>query len=269
MEPTALSFETLTQQYDNIYFIVSPPRCGSTAFARVFWEHPSIRYYSHEPFETTYYADATLSDVYEQLTTPLDLLPVKADHTTETSGNSLVIKEMPYQIGDNFTKVLDYFVKPIIFLIRDPRLNIESRINKKLETGDSPFFPLKETGWELIQGQISHCRAQQIPYLLVDATDFRNQPQVILPQVFEKLGLSFFDYQLQWKADHSIQIDNLGGAHEHLYKKVLGSNTIRPATEAIPSLDSFTEEGGIRAHVKDCLNIYQALRQDSNLIQLH
>lgn len=267
MESIVSSFEVLAKKYDKVHLIVSPPRCGSTAFARVFWEHPSVRYYSHEPFETTYYADGSLEETYEKIDEPLDLLPIKSQQAEHPTGNSLVIKEMPYQIGSNFSMTLSWVAKPIIFLIRDPRLNIESRINKKLETGDSPFFPLKETGWELIHGQIKHCRMHHIPYLIVDSTDFRNHPEVVLPKVFKQLDLPYYDSQLSWKADQSIEIDNLGGAHEHLYKKVLGSNTIKPANEPIPAIESFTEEGGIRKHVLACMAIYKELSEDENLIK--
>ena len=40
-------------RYSDVIVIVSPPRCRSTALARVFWEHPLVRYYAHEPFEST------------------------------------------------------------------------------------------------------------------------------------------------------------------------------------------------------------------------
>ena len=52
-----------TERYSDIYVIVSPPRCSSTAFARVLWQHPSVGYYSHEPFEVTYFDGAGLDGV--------------------------------------------------------------------------------------------------------------------------------------------------------------------------------------------------------------
>jgi len=66
-------FNSVLDRYEKIYVIVSPPRCSSTAFARVFWRHPTIRYYAHEPFEVTYYNDAPLEDVVDKLLDPLDL----------------------------------------------------------------------------------------------------------------------------------------------------------------------------------------------------
>lgn len=60
-------------QYDPIIGIISPPRCSATAFARVFWQHPAIRYYAHEPFEVTYYLNEDVTTVAQQLNQPLDL----------------------------------------------------------------------------------------------------------------------------------------------------------------------------------------------------
>ena len=75
---TKSRFNALRKRYDNIYVIVSPPRCSSTAFARVFWEQPSIRYYAHEPFEGTYFMNQDLDHVLDNLRMPLDLRDIKS-----------------------------------------------------------------------------------------------------------------------------------------------------------------------------------------------
>ncbi len=64
--------------YDPVVVIISPPRCSSTAFSRIFWQHPAIRYYAHEPFEVTYYRNQGLDYVVEQLQHPLDLAAIDA-----------------------------------------------------------------------------------------------------------------------------------------------------------------------------------------------
>lgn len=262
-----VDFAPTLSKFDKIYTIVSPPRCGSTAFARVFWEHPSVGYYCHEPFEVTYYQKDGLEVVDKLLQNPLDLsfLHSKKQHG---NGTALVIKEMPYQAGSNFPLLISWAQKPVIFLIRDPRLNIASRIKKKLETGDSPKFPLIETGWELINGQIKHCESEGIPFIIVDASEFRNHPAAIFRQVFEQLGLPFSDSMLQWQSCPDIDLDNLGGNHTHLYRRVLLSEGIQPATENIQAIEDFPEEYGIREHLKECMDIYQTLLQHSNRIQV-
>src|SRR5688572_11824723 len=40
---------------DPVLVILSPPRCGSTAVARSFWQHPLFRWYIHEPYDRVYH----------------------------------------------------------------------------------------------------------------------------------------------------------------------------------------------------------------------
>ena len=122
---TQAKFTEIIDQYGDIYVIVSPPRCSSTAFARVFWEQPSVRYYSHEPFEGMYFTGQDLNYVINNLRNPLDLQDIK-NNSRNYPGNNLVIKEMPYQVGQNFTRLISLTRKPVVFLTRDPRQNIAS-----------------------------------------------------------------------------------------------------------------------------------------------
>lgn len=254
------AFASMMDKYAEIYVIVSPPRCSSTAFSRVFWEQPSVGYYSHEPFETTYFMGKGLDDVAARLNDPIDLHHVKKK-ATGNQGYSLVIKEMPYQVGPHFPLLTQIATKPIIFLMRDPRLNITSRMNKKREVGASPFFPLIETGWELLAAQIKQCEEQQIPHMIVDAADFRNNPEAIFRQVFARQQLPFVSESVTWRPSNGkVNLDNLDGEHAHLYDHVLQSKGMEPDTGPIPSLDSFPENNGFRAHVAQCLQIYGELK---------
>jgi hypothetical protein len=254
-------------KYDRVYVIVSPPRCSSTAFARVFWEQPSVRYYAHEPFEGTYFMDQNLDDVLDNLRTPLDLQRVKKNSASRF-GNSLVIKEMPYQVGANFPFLVNLTRKPVVFLTRDPRLNIASRMAKKEEVGDNPLFPLVETGWDLIADQIKFCKEQGISYLIVDAKDFRNQPVPIFKQIFDRLGLPYQKEVLTWNSRPDVDIDNLEGDHHHLYQEVLSSTGMLPDTDPLPSLESFPMENGYRDHVRHCLRIFEKLQNSSARIRV-
>ena len=150
-------FQGIKERYEEIYVIVSPPRCSSTAFARVFWEQPSIRYYAHEPFEGTYFLNQDLDHVLGNLSKPLDLQDIKS-YTFAGMGRSMAIKEMPYQVGENIPLLLSLTRKPVVFLTRDPRQNIASRMAKKQEVGDDPLFPHIESGWQLLADQIAFCR---------------------------------------------------------------------------------------------------------------
>jgi hypothetical protein len=261
MEPTTLPAELVKyrQRHERIYVIVSPPRCSSTAFARVFWEQPSVRYYYHEPFETTYYMGEGLPEVIAKLDAPLDLTTIK-HFSANDDAHELVIKEMPYQVGERFPLLAALATRPILFLMRDPRRNISSRRSKKIEVGDSPLYPFVESGWELLAKQIDYCRRHGIAHLLVDSADFRSRPRDVFPQVLEHLDLPWSDECLIWEACEDVELDNLEGAHRHLYGEVLASTGLKPDRSPIPPLDSFPEEDGVRAHVARCLEIYRELQ---------
>lgn len=261
------AFTEIKNKYDDTYMIVSPPRCSSTAFARVFWEQPSIRYYCHELFEGMYFMGKGLDYVVDNLRNPLELNDIKS-YSHGEHGKSLVIKEMPYQVGQNFPQLISLTIKPVVFLIRDPRQNIASRMAKKKEVADNPLFPLVETGWELIADQIRYCKEQGIQYLIVDAKDFRNDPVLIFNQVFDRLQLPFHEGMLSWQSRPDVDIDNLDGDHHHLYQEVLSSKGMLPDTEAIPLLDSFLIEKGFRSHISSCLQIYERLKRSSARIRV-
>ena len=265
---SALTFNQVLAKHDRTYLIMSPPRCSSTAFARVFWQQPAIGYYSHEPFEVVYYNQEPLPAVIEKLANPLELKEIQGD-VPGPLGNSLVIKEMPYQVRDYFPHILDYVEKPIIFLIRDPRLNIASRMEKKVAVGANPLFPQIESGWELILSQIDECKRRGIPYLIVDSTDFRNFPRIIFEQIFSQLALPFSEEMLRWPRLDHIDLDNLDGGHSHLYARVLHSTGLQPANEPVPALTDFPHTEGFRAHVDHCMNIYQSLRQDRARVRVN
>lgn len=260
------ALRAIRDRHSEIYAIVSPPRCSSTAFARVFWEHPTVRFYRHEPFEVTYYEGRDLTDVVAKLEAPLDLDSLKATRGDEHA-RALVIKEMPYQVGVRFPLLAALATKPLVFLMRDPRLSIASRMEKKREVGDDPIFPAIESGWELLRKQVNWCRAGSIPHLLVDSTDFRNRPLEVFPRLFEQFGLEFSPAMLEWQPCPDLELDNLGGRHRHLYGAVLQSTAIKPEEAVIPPLESFPEEQGWRDHVLRCLEIYDELAQSDTRLR--
>jgi len=261
----AFEIANIRKAYLNVFVIVSPPRCSSTALARVFWEHPLVRYYSHEPFEVLYYSNQSADEALSRLQTPLDLRPLKKE-PEGCVGNGIVIKEMPYQIGKYFELLVLLATAPIIFLIRDPRLSISSRIKKRIEVGDSPLFPITETGWNLLEAQIAFCQRNKIQFFIVDSSDFRNHPSSVLKELFKRLKLSFSSELLRWKPQFAIDIDNLGGRHSHLYYEVLRSERLLPDEAFVPPLELFPEDSGFRQHVIECLNIYSGLKKLPELL---
>jgi hypothetical protein len=260
-------FAEINVAYSKILIIISPPRSGSTALSRVFWEQPSIRYYAHEPFEIVFYEQRPVKEVLAKLKQPIDLGPLKRNPGPETE-KGLVIKEMPYQVGDYFAHLVSLTHKPVTFLIRDPRQSISSRMRKKIEVGQSPVFPNIETGWTLLAAQIEHCRKYTIPFTIVDSGEFRRYPETIFKRLFSRLGLPFFPGMLKWKALPNFDLDNLDGHHTHLYQTVLGSKGVTKDSDPIPGLEYFPEKNGFRRHVLDCLEIYHRLRELPELIRM-
>lgn len=257
--------ENALNEYDEKYLIISPPRCASTAIARVFWNIEAVQYYSHEPFEKLYFNGEDLSTVTDDIRHPFDLSKfVEKPHNTEKKG--LVIKEMPYQVGGFFPELFSLIHTPLIFLIRDPRLSVKSRMDKKVEAGTNPYYAKIETGWELLEVMINHCRRINKRYIILDTMKFRNNPNYYGEKLFSNLGLSFKKEYLTWKATSDFSLDNLDGAHDHLYAKVLKSSGVLPEEKDIPSIDSFTNKNGLRDHITKCMNIYEKIRHDKYLI---
>jgi len=257
-------FAEIRDAYSEIYVIVAPPRTSSTALSRIFWEQPSVRYYAHEPFEVVYFNQRPVGDALAKLRNPLDLRAIKRK-PGDGVGRTLVIKEMPYQVGDYFDHLVSLTRKPVIFLIRDPRQNIYSRMKKKIEVGDSPLFPLIESGWQLLDSQITTCRQQGLPFVIIDSADYRRAPEPMFKAFFSAMDLPFSAEYLEWKTLPGFDLDNLAGDHSHLYTTVLESEGVRADNDPVPELSVFPE-GRFRNHVVECQAIYQQLREQKELI---
>jgi len=247
--------ERLKKKHNKIITVISPPRCASTAFARIFWQHPDINYYSHEPFETLYYSGAPIGEVYSSLENPI-CLNNEYQGKDQTVGTGLIIKEMPYQIGDRFDFYLRLATEPMLFLVRDPRLSIYSRMQKKIEKGSSPFFPLSESGWFLIKKQIDRCKELKAPFMVVDTTILRTSPSTVLKKLFSRLSLNYVENLLEWENASNITLDNLNGDHNHLYGRVLSSNKLEPPNEIIPDIEMFPIKGQMRQHVLESMEVF-------------
>ena len=95
--------------------------------------------------------------------------------------------------------------------------------------------------------------------MIVDTTELRNSPRTLLPSLFAGLGLTYSPSLLQWRSCPKIELDNLGGRHRHLYRRVLESVGLQPATRTLPEIDSFPAREGWRSHVRTCVEIYHDL----------
>src|SRR6185369_3572145 len=152
-------------RHGEVYVLVGPPRTASTAVARILWNHRDVGWYAHEPFEPTWYQGAGVARAEELLEAPDavdDLVPARL---RRGSGRALVVKEMTFQVGDAFPLLAELATRPLVFLIRDPRLTVASRMEVLRRAGRPEVFPLRESGWEDLARQLAYVRREQIPHL--------------------------------------------------------------------------------------------------------
>jgi hypothetical protein len=275
--------QRVRERHGEVLVIVSPPRTASTALARILWNHPDVGFYSHEPFEPTYYRDAPLdaaADLLDAATPIAELNPARAasqvpqdDPSTQpappsgeaassAAGTALVVKEMTFQVGDAFPLLAELATRPIVFLVRDPRLSIASRMRVLERAGRPAVFPLRESGWDDLERQLDHVRREGVDHLIVDSTQLRAVPTRIAPGILERLGLTYAPELLTWKSSTATGLSAVSGAADPFYQHVLASGGLEAPVEVLPSLSDFPDQNGFRAHVAECMTRYEALRPE-------
>lgn len=253
---------SLRARHAEILLIVSPPRTASTALARILWNHPSVGFYSHEPFEATWYRHAPVEQALDLLDAPEPIARLNPARAGGTAGTTLAIKEMTFQAGSAFPLLASIATRPIVFLIRDPRLTIASRMEVLRRSGRPQVFPLRESGWEDLTRQLGHARREQIPHLLLDSGDLRRDPQAVVPPLLERLGLEFTPELLRWESSQATGLSSVSGPDDPFYQRVLDSRGLEPPAETVPDISHFPTEGGFREHVAECVERYESLRAD-------
>lgn len=253
---TATLAARLQERHGDVHVLLGPPRTASTAVSRILWNHPQIGWYSHEPFEPTWYERADVSRAAELLEAPE---PVGA-LGGRGSGRGLVVKEMTFQVGDAFPLLAELATQPVVFLIRDPRLTIASRMKVLRRSGRPEVFPTRESGWEDLARQLAYVREHEIPHVVVDTSDLRRSPETAAAALLATLDLPFSPDLLAWGASAAKGLSAVSGADDPFYQRVLDSQGIEPPTERIPDLTEFPTDGGFRQHVAECVAQYEGLR---------
>jgi hypothetical protein len=246
------------ERHGDVHAIVAPPRTASTALARILWNHEQVGFYSHEPFEATWYEGATAERAVALLTQPE---PV-AELGGRGSGRALVVKEMTFQVGDAFPLLAGLATQPIVFLIRDPRLCIASRMRVLEASGRPQVFPLRESGWDDLARQLEYVRREGIEHVVVDSGDLRADPEAVAPPLLARLGLAWSPSLVRWSASGATGLSSVSGADDPFYQQVLESRGLEPDTERMPELDEFPADDGFRDHVEACVAQYEALRAE-------
>lgn len=239
-------------RHETVLLVLAPPRTASTAVARALWQHPAIGYYGHEPFDTDYHLGG--AGGWAALEQPLARRAQAAGVPT-----GLVVKEMTFQVAESARELLGIVTHPVVFVVRDPRLSVESRMRQRRRSGLDPSFPPRETGWPDLMATMERCDRDQIPYVIADATDVRRDPGPMLSALCTAVGLEPVADLHRWEPEPDLRLGQLGEAQRHWYERVLSSSGIEPPTERVPGIDVFPAETGLRAAVSEALEQYWRL----------
>lgn len=243
---------------DDVVVVISPPRSASTAFARVLWNNPDIKYYAHEPWEDAYFSNGAGASTSATIRDAMDLTPVTGAKTSEC----VLIKEISFQVDHAFAEIQSLTTRPIVFLIRDPRLTISSRREVRRKQGRSVDFPLAETGWDSLLRQIDVCAQHDIDNIVVETSDLRRNPEHLLPEICSRLNLAFTPEHLKWQPQPDFALSNhRTSGPDHFFTRVLNSRGLEPPTETPQDVDEFPSDGGLRDHVAAALDGYRRVLQ--------
>lgn len=248
--------EAVRERHGEVCVLLGPPRTASTAVSRILWNHERVGWYSHEPFEATWYQGAGPERAAELLEAPDRV----ADLGGRGAGETLVVKEMTFQVGDAFPLLAALATRPIVVLIRDPRLTVASRMKVLRRSGRPEVFPLRESGWEDLARQLAYLRREGIAHVVVDSSDLRRAPEAVVPPLLETLGLTFSPDLLRWQSSEATGLSAVSGSDDPFYQRVLDSQGLEPPAEEIPELSAFPADGGFRQHVAECVEQYRELR---------
>ncbi|HET8662486.1 MAG TPA: hypothetical protein VFM55_26390 [Micromonosporaceae bacterium] len=259
--------------------LVSPPRTGSTAIARMLWQHTSVTHHCHEPFEACYWGGAEADPVGRSLRSPMAVetgLRVPLSQVAPSSG--LLVKEMSFQLRPaQFRSLARLASTPVVFAVRDPRLAAASRLRIVRELYDHTTFPPFESGWASLAMQVRMCQEEGLAYLVVDTTDLRNDPVGMSQALLRALGLPPEPDIGSWSPRPGLQLcppetgalmSDKRRVDDPFYRRVLASDGIKP----VDRVDWAAEHEAIRAaglsdDVDAWMNTYSDLRRDARLLR--
>lgn len=260
--PSGFLKRELLPRFDPVAVILSPPRCGSTALARSLWQHRAFRWYLHEPCDWAYHIGSgpPPGSVAGAL---IDRAGFPAASAT---GTGVVVKEMTFQAGDAIGE-FQAATLPVIFLVRDPRLAVLSRMRQRELDGDIPSFPAQEAGWRDLLAALALFRESGTPSVIVDVADIRRSPGVTLRALCARLGLPWDRAMLRWESRSGLSLGNLGGCQDTWYARVLASTSWEPPDEKPPP-DEVFGGSGMRAVIAESLDAYRKARLDPRFLAI-
>jgi len=119
------------------YIIIAPPRTNSSVVEHALGNSPDIDSECHEPFLNVRHENFDPDHGYRQIYESV------GGEQFEMSGEnmSVVVKEMSHWIGKNeeYKRLAELTTKPVLILVRNPLLAVESRLRRVLATMDMRY----------------------------------------------------------------------------------------------------------------------------------
>lgn len=268
----------LADVYTTRVALVSPPRTGSTAVARLLWQHSTITHHCHEPFEACYWGDQGMDSVESCLFNPMVVeTGDRVSLADVPAGSGLLVKEMSFQLSAaQFELLTGLVTAPLVFVMSDPRLSTTSRLRIVRELSGAETFPPFESGWQSLHEQLEFCRQRDIPYVLVDSDDLRADPAGVTAALTAAIGLPPVAGLEQWAPRPGLQLcspevgalmSDVRRADDPFYRKVLGSTGIQPRGEVdLARENASISAAGLSDEVAKWLHLYEEMRADPALV---
>jgi hypothetical protein len=277
MEPRSMKAE-LADVYDTRVALVSPPRTGSTAVARLLWQHSAITHHCHEPYEACYWGDQGEASVRTCLSNPMVVeTGERVTLSAVPAGSGLLMKEMTFQLSAvQFSQLAGFTTAPVVFVMSDPRLAATSRLRIVRELYQADSFPPFESGWQSLHEQLEYCRQQGIPYVLVDSDELRADPVGVSTALIAAMGLPAVDGLASWVPRPGLQLvspevgalmSDARREDDPFYRKVLGSKGIQPRGEVDWDRENAAiAAAGLTDEVEKWLRLHEEMRTDPALV---
>lgn len=198
------------------------PRSMSTAIERIMRERGDLKCF-HEPFMYDYYVHRnvrTMPHFSAVENHPVSYQDIKHMLLQAAKQTDVFFKDMSYYVHQQVVIDADFKDKLInCFVIRDPMASIVSY--SKLDAD----FTLEETG---LEAQWQHFFALQkttgATPAVVNASDVRQNPTLIIGKLFDHIGLPHNTNAYQWTSDIPQDWQQVNGWHG----KAISTNAIQP-----------------------------------------
>lgn len=230
--------------------ILAPPRTGSTALARCFWQHPDFGWYVHEPFDRVFHHGAPERDAEETLAAP--------ERVSDSATGGTVIKEMTFQVTvpAQLDVLLEHANLPVLIPLRDPRLAIWSRMKQLAESQQGMEFGRAQAGWRPLLDAIRHLQDREFPHVLIDMHAVREDPERGLARACRQLGITAHAMG-QWASTSVDAVGQLGDEQAAWYRQALTADQLLPDTADPPDIHAFPPS--MRSTVEEGVAIYEAM----------